>query len=696
MSDRQRVLIGRSMASVAIMSALVGLLWLVGLGVTEPLWGDWLIHNGIVAVGSGAIAWFVVGSQPRNAVIWVFAWAGLSTGLACLFFGLAAFLALRYGVRPDLMSIVPADVPTPLALVAMNVNWLWMPLLLPFTVGLLLFPDGKPPSSRWRPVLWVTIAIILLTSFGLAWEARPSGIYALSETQDTHGGFRSLTASLVTIGYPASFVMVLVSVAALVTRFRRSVGVERQQFRWVVWGSVVAGILMSGAILSDEVVGRLDIALGLGALGMTVLLGSFGVAITKYRLYDIDVVISRTFVYGSLALFISVLYISIVVGVGSVFGSGEETNQALAIAATAVVAIAFQPMRRAMNRVANRIVYGRRSSHYEVLSDFSRQVAAADESLNLEVARSLVDGTAAVGAAVWVNVDGDLHLAAEWPEGSAPEESSDATTWADVSQDGEELGRVSLTLPPGQTVEPGDQRLLDQMASGMGLALRNLRLTEDLRARVDDLRESRRRIVSVQDETRRQLERDLHDGAQQHLVALKVKMGLARQLTGGENAPRTTDFLERLSSEADEAIQSMRDFARGIYPPLLEAEGLSAAISAQARKFPIPVSVKADDLGRYGTEVESTVYFCVLESLQNVAKHARATRAEVTITDDGPAVSFRVVDDGVGFDSHSDGSGLVNLADRVDSVGGALKVESSPGSGTTVTGMIPTAVEVLS
>jgi signal transduction histidine kinase len=216
-------------------------------------------------------------------------------------------------------------------------------------------------------------------------------------------------------------------------------------------------------------------------------------------------------------------------------------------------------------------------------------------------------------------------------------------------------------------------------------------LTERLEARVDELRESRRRLVAVQDDTRRRLERDLHDGAQQQLVALKVKLGLARALAEKAGATETTALLERLGGDADGAVNALRDFARGVYPPLLEAEGLGAALAAQARRAPLPVTVEPDGVGRYDRDVEATVYFCVREALRNTVRHAEATQARVILGRREGTLVFEVRDDGVGFDPGSSNgyTGLTTMTDRVDALAGTLQVASRSGEGTAITGAIP-------
>ena len=191
-----------------------------------------------------------------------------------------------------------------------------------------------------------------------------------------------------------------------------------------------------------------------------------------------------------------------------------------------------------------------------------------------------------------------------------------------VAHDGEVLGFVAVDLEPGQPFTPTDERLLEQVAGGLGLALKNLLLTEELKNRVEQLRQSRKRIVSVQDRTRRDLERDLHDGAQQRIVALKIKLGIGVGMAVKVGDDDLSERLRGVQAETNQVVDTVREFARGIYPPLLEAEGLGPALTSQSGKFSIPVSVDATDVRRYPREVESTVYFCVMELLRNAAEHS--------------------------------------------------------------------------
>jgi signal transduction histidine kinase len=262
-----------------------------------------------------------------------------------------------------------------------------------------------------------------------------------------------------------------------------------------------------------------------------------------------------------------------------------------------------------------------------------------------------------------------------------------------VRHRGDLLGALTVTKPQNEPLTASEGKLVDDLAAQAGLVLRNVGLTEDLRANLEELQASRQRIVAAQDEARRQLERNIHDGAQQQLVALAVKLRLMGSLVG-RDPEKERQLADQLLGEAQEALENVRDLARGIYPPLLQDAGLIAALQAQARKSPVLVTVEADGISRYPQEQEAAVYFCALEALQNVAKYAGATRVVVRLREQDGHVIFEVTDDGVGFDpaTRGYGTGLQGMADRLAALAGELGVTSSPGAGTTVKGSVPIRV----
>ncbi|HJP66107.1 MAG TPA: GAF domain-containing sensor histidine kinase, partial [Actinomycetota bacterium] len=325
----------------------------------------------------------------------------------------------------------------------------------------------------------------------------------------------------------------------------------------------------------------------------------------------------------------------------------------------------------------------------------------ASEDLLPRMARILAEGTGAREATVWLNLSGDLKPEATWPVEAMPSfvPSADDGPAAPaggasypVIHHGELLGALTLTKAAGDRLTPAEEKLASDLASQAGLVLRNVRLTEELLARLDELRASRQRLVAAQDEERRRLERNIHDWAQQQLVALAVKLHLSRQL-GQRDPAKAAELLEQVEGEITAALEDLRDLARGIYPPLLADQGLVAALDAQARKSAIPVSVEADGISRYPQDVEAAVYFCALEALQNVAKYAGASRATVSLSASDGQLAFAVTDDGAGFDiaTTSYGTGLHGMADRLSALGGEIEVRSQPGRGTTVVGRLPVA-----
>lgn len=632
----------------------------------------------------GLIAGYLVAKRPDHPISWLLSAAAFAGGVA----GFAA-LALP----PGLSSMTWWQ-----AALAVVSGPAWYALLFIVLVMIpLLFPTGSPPSPRWRIVGWVpgvslaliAVAWMVQERFCTDWDseevctssvANPIGITGVQNPEQSALG----SALFVLLVSGALFAL-----ASLIVRYRRSGSAERHQIKWVAFS---IGLFTTGTILIDFVWSDLldnpELA-GSWMIDQVLWLmipASIAVAILRYRLYDIDVVISKTLVYGALALLISGLYVGIVVGLGSVLGlyvGPDQPDTILGIAALVVIPIVFQPARRWLERRANRIVYGRRETPYEVLSSFSQRVAEVDPGVLVQMARSLAEGTTAESVGIWSGAGAGERLIASWPDGTGAYPAGRVATKPIVHQ-GDVLGRVTLTLSPGQALLPMDQKLMSQVASGLGLALRNRLLTQDLQIRVEQLRQSRRRIVAVQDQTRRQLERNLHDGAQQRLVALKIKLGLATAMAEKEELDGLSAVLADLRDQSDRVIETVREFARGIYPPLLEAEGLGAALSANFRKAPVPVSLQSSGVGRYPRELEATVYFCLLYAVSGAVARG-AGSVQVLVDESDGSLLFQVRDDGVAASAAE----MVNLVDRVDAAGGRLKVDSRPGHGTLVDASLP-------
>jgi signal transduction histidine kinase len=706
----RRLAVIAAIAVVAI-TALGGfLMWrgrTVEYGNDYFLWGLFTVASAAYVVAGLAI----VRKASGNVIGWLcFGVAfALELGLTLSQYGIVA-------IRTD-----PGSLPEPgLALAVAGTT----PLLTLTGIVLILhlFPTGHAAGRRWRPFIAATIvAQTLLFAIGLlssdpitdVWSdelshagvraENPLGMAGIGQ----HGGGATLLLLLFAIG-------AFGAVASLFARRRRATAEEHQQLRSL---ALVAGsaalwiVVMVPIMIATDPNGPAGAAFWL-VITPLVALGppaAIGIGIVKYRLYDIDVVIRKTVVVGVLAAFITAVYVAVVEGLGSLF----TDTVVLRIAATAVVAVAFQPVRDRANRLANRLVYGDRATPYDVLARFGQRVGEtyASEDVLPRIARVIAEGTAASRADVWLRLGDSMTLAASWPatgdEAAVPITDDDMPALdgdrvAPVRHQTELLGVISVTKPASEPLTAGEAELLDRLAEQAGLVLANARLTADLEARLAqiarqaaDLRASRQRIVAAQDEERRRLERNIHDGAQQHLVALAVKLRLAKTVLQGD-PDRGRRMVEEIRAEVDAALDTLRSLALGIYPPLLEEQGIAAALAVQYTRADVPVRLRADGVGRYPIELEAAVYFCTLEALQNATKYAHATQISIALQERGDALEFTVSDDGVGFDSgaNGNGTGVQGIRDRISVFGGDATIESTPGSGTTVHGRVPIESEV--
>jgi signal transduction histidine kinase len=410
-----------------------------------------------------------------------------------------------------------------------------------------------------------------------------------------------------------------------------------------------------------------------------------------------------------LAAFVGTVYVVVVLGGGMLVGRTSSPSLALSVLATAIVALAFEPAQSRLERLASELVRGGQPAPYDVLRRFSETVvgSSASEELPDRMAKVLAEGTGAEWAQVWLGVNDELLLAATWP----PEEAvrSDPTTpgvtepvgrrTQEVRQAGELLGVLRLQERERQPLTAVEERLFAGLAAQAGLVLHGARLRAELSlrlgelsARAEELRVSRERLVDTQDAERKRLERDIHDGAQQHLVALAVNLRLAQTLAR-RSPERASQVLTEQGEAARETIATLMSLSQGIYPRLLSEQGLGPALRSAAATSPVAVEVTEHSVGRYAKAVEAALYFCCLEALQNAAKHSGANRVAVHLDGTGDRLVLTVDDNGAGFDPAlvAAGAGLANMRDRIDSVGGALTMGHGPRGGTRVRASVPAA-----
>jgi signal transduction histidine kinase len=706
---------GRRQSTVATAVWTVAVVLAAGaLVLIIRAWNDMVTGDAIstVCLVPSAVLYATLGAlivrRAGNTIGWYLLIAGIADGLVA-FASAYAVLGIRH----------PGTLPGP-AIMGVLAEWSFIPLICAVAFMFLLFPTGHLPSPRWRPVAGLCLLLIALTLIGFLVQPKtvqlpaPGGI---SLSVQNPLGVPSLPGPLATVLIgtinQAWFVFIALMAAATVAmtiRYRSGGRELRQQIKWVAF-TAAAAIGCSVVVLVSMYIGGKSWAglttaadVVVSAIGLAGFPIAIAIAILKYGLYQIDVIITRAVSYGLLSAALTAVYIGIVVGIGTL--AGYAGGPVLTVTAAVVVSVLFHPVRQRANLLANRFVYGRRASPYQVLADFAQDMAGqldADAALDRMVA-VLGGATGAERVEVWVVVGGGLSPRSVWPADAEPGAAPAMVTGSaglatlgpvtraiGVYHQDELLGAITLGKAKNEPVSAAEDRLLTDLASQAGLVLRNVRLTAELQATIDDLRASRRRLVQAQDDERQRIERNLHDGAQQQLVTLSVQLGL---LDGVADDPgEVRELTGQLRSGVRAALDDLRALARGIYPPVLADHGLCAALQAQAARAPMPVLVDAEGIGRFSRDAETTLYFCILEALQNVAKYAQASMTTVTLNQVAGRLEFSVTDDGAGFNpaTAAHGTGLQGMADRLSAVGGQLGIASAPGRGTTISGTVPVA-----
>ena len=682
-----------------------------GAALTMVAWGDLVTRDGISNLGGcvAAIAYATLGALIVRRAGNLVGWLMLGEAAALVFLALGSAYAVT-GITTH-----PGTLPAPRVVGALA-ECDFIPAFAGLAAMLLFFPSGGLPSRRWRPAAAAGLLVTCLTLAGFMVSSR---LVALPAPGGVSLMFRNplavrplgpaLAASPIgTLNGLSPLVVVLLggALVSLVVRYRAGDRLLRQQMKWLALAAV-AMLAAQVAGLLAIVAGRDGQAVKSAAYTVVPIIVLFGIpavmtiAILRHRLFDIDVIISRAVVYGLLSAAFTAVYAGIVLGIGTF--AGHRGGPVLTVAAAVCIALLFQPLRHRFRQFANRLVYGERATPYQVLSDFAEDMAGQPgygEALDKMVSL-LAGATGATRAAAWIRIGTELRPAATWPPGTPPPAPVtltghpglpplDAASRAVPVRHGDELlGALSLRKPANEPLTTTEDQLLQHLASQAGLVLRNVQLTAELQATIDELTASRRRLVETQDAERRKIERNLHDGAQQQLIAATIQLSLLEQTAGDPGHFR--QLAAQLKDALRAALDDLRDLARGIYPPLLADQGLAAALHAQARKTPLPVTIETSNLGRYPPDTETTIYFCTLEALQNITKYAHATHATIHLTSTSTTLHFTITDNGTGFDTTTPhhGTGLQGMTDRLTAHGGTLTIHSQPGHGTTLTGQLP-------
>jgi signal transduction histidine kinase len=652
------------------------------LGEGDLVAGDW-VRAALVVAWAGAALTLTSRGLPRLGVI-----AGLAAlaGGACS--ATAAAVDLDH-VHVIASSLIPA--------VALHLA--------------LAIPDGRLATPTRRNLCVGGYAVSGATGLALAAAGSTVGVAPVAT---------AVVAALL-LGLPATH-----------QTYLRSRGLDRQRLQLVGCATAVI-VEVALVIASLHVLLDWPDHAGEVAAGATVLIPLALATGTSPRISRrVDRLLVHTVSATGLTAVVVVVYLVIVIGLGRTPDDGERTLLVLSMVAAAVASIAYVPARERLAESANRLVYGERHPPDEVLRTWGSRLSRSipmDELL-LQLAESLRKVLALRRAEIWTGTPSRLELVVSVPDREAAplllnsEEQPvvaragvTGNAWLEVwlpgLLDGRE--RSQLRVAPaahsgtllgllvierahdGDSFTDEDDRVLTELARQVGLALHNVQLDsalqeslENLKLANEDLRASRSRIVATADAERRKIERNLHDGAQQHLVALAVNLRLAKDMLD-DDPEAAAEMIDALGDAVRDTIQELRDLAHGIYPPLLMDSGLPEALRAAATRSPLAVAVDSTGLGRYPSEMEAAVYFCCLEALQNAGKHAPDAEVRIERAEEDGMLRFTVADDGPGFDPAiaTAGHGFTNMSDRLGAIGGTVEWRSTPGAGTTIAGAIP-------
>jgi signal transduction histidine kinase len=634
-------------------------------GMSGGLLGGWFVIAWTLTFS--LIGALIVSRQPKNMFGWVLT---LVTVLVMVDLAASTYGALAANNHH---GIWPAGV----AVAWLGGGWIWLPISALLVIFIpLLYPTGHLLSPRWRFAVWCGFAFILVA--GISNALFPGPLFSNGSYRNPLGleGSANLLELLRTVSLIPAIVGVVAAVASLVVRFRRARGQERQQLKWFLLGCVLFTIPFSlrGSV-PNEIQGIATVLLW-PALPI-----SIAIAMFKYRLYDIDLVINKSLVFGTLAVFITAVYVGIVVGIGTLVGSAGRSNLLLSIVATAIVAVAFQPVRERVQRIANRLVYGKRATPYEVMADFSERMAgviSADQVLP-RMAEAAARGVGAKATRIRLILPSGSERIMSWPVGV---EADHFDRVLPVSYRGDPMGEIAVTKAAGEFITPAEGKLLSDLAAQAGLAMHNVRLTLELQERLAEissqaaqLRASRQRIVAAQDDERRRLEEAIRLGCEHQLSHIRDELNSAEtELTNDPGAAVVA--LERLTGHATAVLEELRELARGIYPPVLQDEGLIAALRIQLRKMNPSVAIESNGIVRYPSAIEAAIYFCCLEALRGLT---------------GPS-AVRLDGHVAGVDFSISGCGpldgrLQRMEDRVEALGGSVQFD-----GNALGGSIPLVV----
>jgi two-component system NarL family sensor kinase len=689
-----RTVIGRyrsrrplTLARLASSLAVLSILFMAGgfsLGLFYALaTGDYrrfLSHQLLVPVSTiiyAMIGKLIISRRPENPIGWIFATVGLLYGLNALSVG--------YGVYANAIS--NSGTLAGILLANWLNTWIWIPeILLPTTFVFLLFPYGRLLSPRWGLVAWPAalglVAVVAGIAFrpGLleAWGAAGSNPFGI-----TAGG--NLLEILVRLGYVLISIGLIGSLASLIIRFRRSRGIERQQMKWLVY----AAALMVFALVVGAVVGTIwpdnpgvsEFSIALTSLVILGIALATSIAILRHRLYDIDLIINRTIVYGTLSAGVLGIYAFVVGALGTLFQA--RGSWITALVATGLVAVLFQPLRERLQRWVNRLIYGERDEPFEVLARLGQQLEGilAPQTVYDTIVETVSQALKLPYVAINLSHDDGVTVAAQYGK------PCDQPVVFPLIYQGDTVGNLHVAQrAPNEAFNEVEERLLRNIARQAGAAVHAVQLTEDLQR-------SRQRLVTAREEERRRLRRDLHDGLGPQLATLTLKIDAARNLLD-QNPAAAGELLNQLKEETKSALGDIRRIAYNLRPPALDELGLIPAlrehVTSLNQQEGLQISVQApENSPPLPAAVEVAAYRIAMEGLTNVIHHAQAHKCVLRINVDRH-LEVEICDDGRGLPANiRSGVGLSSMRERVAELGGAFMINQGPEGGMRLRAKLP-------
>jgi signal transduction histidine kinase len=575
--------------------------------------------------------------------------------------------------------------------------WLKLVVLGPlgivvFTLIILLFPDGRLPSRGWRKVTWIFFGALFLFLPLQAVEPGSIDPFYLPERTNPLSVSASLWVFLKPLMYAAFTIMALfygVAYVSLIVRLRSSRGDVRQQIKWLVFPAGLFGIylllFLIGLAMADDAILTLSIALG--QLAITGIVIAIAFAIFRYRLYDVDIILNRALVYGALTACVIGLYVLVVGILGTFFQA--QGNLVIALLATGLVAVLFQPLRERLQHWVNRLIYGERDDPVEALSRLGKSLETALPQE--QVLPTLMETIAQTLKLPFVGIEIQGQMVAAFGQ-----QTENPIAFPLIFR-GETTGEL-LAAPrnPEDSFTPTEMRLLRNLARQAGAVVRNTQLTADLQR-------SRQTIVTAREEERLRLRRDLHDGLGPVLASQGLKIAAVHHLL--DNDPESAKrLLNEMAVQNETTVAEVRRLVYALHPPELDEFGLAGAVREyttglnvsqdNGTRFKVDIQPPGEEFEELPAAVEVAAYRIATEALTNVTRHAHARHCTISFKMNGSSnksgLLLEITDDGIGFeDDGKAGIGLNSMQERAEEVGGELQIKSVVAQGTRVSASFP-------